>query len=272
MRVECHPGGLSGQSLSLYLVTSPEHSMKRLLAAGSGPIYQITRAFRDGERGRLHNPEFTLLEWYRPGFDHLQLMEEVGGLMSSILPGWKHWESVTYQGAFQRALGIDPHRASVSELARAAEKEGIAAPPALGEDRDGWLDFFLVTRIEKTLGFDKPVFLIDYPPSQAALAKVRSGDPPVAERFELYVRGTELANGYHELLDPKEQERRFLEANEKRKARGKAPLPLDRRFLRALELGLPSCAGVAVGLDRVVMLALGAETIDDVVAFPIERA
>jgi lysyl-tRNA synthetase class 2 len=126
--------------------------------------------------------------------------------------------------------------------------------------------------VEKTLGCGRPAFLLDYPPSQAALARVRPGDPPVAERFELYVRGVELANGYHELLDPREQSRRFLEANEKRKASGKEALPLDERFLRALEAGMPSCAGVAVGLDRVVLLALGARAIDEVIAFPVERA
>ena len=265
-----------------YLMTSPEHSMKRLLAAGSGPIYQVSRAFRDGERGRLHNPEFTILEWYRPGFDHVALMEEVEALLGRLLgaPGPQGAETatppfarVTYREAFLDVLGINPHRISADDLSRIAGLEGIPPPPDFdASDRDGWLNLMLMARVEDTLGFECPTFLIDYPASQAALAKVRDGDPPVAERFELYVRGVEIANGYHELLDPREQESRFVAANEKRKAAGKPELPLDPRLIAALEAGVPECAGVAVGLDRVVMLALGVETIDEVQAFPIDRA
>lgn len=265
-----------------YLMTSPEHSMKRLLAVGSGPIYQITRAFRDGERGRLHNPEFTILEWYRPGFDHVALMEEVEALLGRLLEeqdpkgpekAARPFARVTYREAFLDALGINPHRVSPDDLSRIAGLEGVPPPPDFDvSDRDGWLNLLLMARVEDTLGFERPAFLIDYPASQAALAKVRDGDPPVAERFELYVRGVELANGYHELLDPREQERRFVAANEKRRAAGKSQLPSDPLLIAALEAGIPHCAGVAVGLDRVVMLALGAETIDEVQAFPIDRA
>jgi lysyl-tRNA synthetase class 2 len=260
-----------------WLVTSPEHSMKRLLAAGSGAIYQITKAFRDGERGRLHNPEFTIIEWYRPGIDHLALMDEVEALVRALLDGSPGTGAVpgpfhrtTYRDAFLRAIGVDPFVASEADLAGAARERGIAAEASAG--RDSILNLLLAGSVEATLGLDRPEFLIDYPPSQAALARVRPDDPPVAERFELYFRGLELANGYHELLDAREQERRFIEANARRRAAGKPELPIDRRLLRALEAGLPACAGVAMGFDRIVMLATGARSIDEVLAFPIERA
>jgi lysyl-tRNA synthetase class 2 len=281
IRAEYHAPGKSGEALRYYLVTSPEHSMKRLLAAGSGPICQITRAFRDGERGRFHNPEFAILEWYRPGWDHVALMDEVEALAEALLrrtPGLPEaipprFDRITYRQAFLDAMGFDPHRIAASDLSRLAGLEGVPPPPGFDvDDKDAWLNLLLAARVEGTLGFDRPAFLLDYPPSQAALARVRAGDPPVAERFELYVRGIELANGYHELLDPREQERRFAEANAKRRAAGKTELPMDRRFLAALEAGMPSCAGVAVGLDRIVMLATGAKSIDEVIAFPIERA
>jgi lysyl-tRNA synthetase class 2 len=281
VRADFHPDGPGGRALPRYLVTSPEHSMKRLLAAGSGPIYQITRAFRDGERGRLHNPEFTMLEWYRPGWDHVALMDEVEDLVGGILRGAASgqtigvakFDRITYREAFLDVLGFDPHRISAKDLSRAAGLEGVPPPPGLDAgDKDAWLHLLLAARVEGTLGVDRPAFLVDYPPSQAALARVRPGDPPVAERFELYARGVELANGYHELLDAREQESRFAEANEKRRAAGKPELPLDRRFLAALESGLPACAGVAVGLDRVILLAVGARSIDDVLSFPIDRA
>jgi lysyl-tRNA synthetase class 2 len=269
---------------AMYLVTSPEHSMKRLLAAGSGSIYQVTRAFRAGERGRLHNPEFTILEWYRPGFDHLRLMEEVEDLACAIFAAAavgasglarppRPFARVTYRAAFERALGIDPHRAPATELVRAAERAGVTPPAGLGEDdRDGWLNLLLAAAVEPTLGVERPLFLTDYPASQAALARVRPGEPPVAERFELYSRGVELANGYHELLDQGEQESRFAAANRRRESDGRTLLPLDRRFLAALAAGVPACAGVALGLDRLVMLAAAASSIDEVLAFPIERA
>jgi lysyl-tRNA synthetase class 2 len=274
--------------------------MKRLLAAGFGPIFQITRAFRDGERGRLHNPEFAILEWYRPGWDHHALMDEVEDLVRAVLSGVGvppelaaevagRFERLTYREAFLRAAGTDPFAASERELEAAArERAGLAGPPhgdqtvavpAPGHpermDRDSLLNVLLAALVERTLGFGRPTFLLDYPPSQAALARVRQrgpGDPPVAERFELHVRGVELANGYHELTDPEEQERRFRAASEARRAAGKVELPLDERFLEALRSGLPACAGVALGLDRLVMLAVGAQRIDDVIAFPSERA
>lgn len=265
-----------------WLVTSPEHSMKRLLASGSGPIYQVARAFRNGERGRLHNPEFTILEWYRPGWTHLELMEEVEALVRALFEGSSApgavlppgpFARITYRDAFLGTVGFDPHRIAVADLSRIAGLEGVPPPPGFETaDRDAWLNLLLAARVEPTLGIDRPTFLLDYPPSQAALARVRGGDPPVAERFELYIRGIELANGYHELLDAPEQEARYRAANMERRRAGKAELPLDERFLAALRSGLPPCAGVAVGLDRVFLLALGGTSIDDVMAFPFERA
>jgi lysyl-tRNA synthetase class 2 len=274
-----HPDGPGGSVVPRYLVTSPEHSLKRLLAAGSGPIYQLTRAFRDGERGRLHNPEFTILEWYRPGLDHHQLMDEVEALVRRMLAGSAlalpagPFDRLTYREAFLDVLGFDPHRISLSDLSRLAGLEGVPPPPGMDlADRDAWLNLLLAARVEPTLGNVRPAFLLDYPASQAALARLRPGDPPVAERFELHVRGVELANGYHELCDAEEQRRRFESANAARVADGRQPLPLDERFLAALQSGLPDCSGVALGVDRVTLLACGAASIDEVIAFPFERA
>ncbi len=285
--VDAHlePIAVPGAAETRYLPTSPEHSMKRLLAAGSGPIFQIAHAFRSGERGRLHNPEFTILEWYRPGFDHHRLMDEVEELMRELfapdgreaeaggaLPAAR-FERMTYRAAFERALGLDPHSASLDALAAAARRAGREPPASLSvRDRDAWLHFLLATCVEPTLAGEVPTFVVDYPKSQAALARLRPDDPSVAERFELYVRGIEIANGYHELADAAEQERRFVAANRERRAARKSELPIDERLLVALRCGLPPCAGVAVGFDRVVMLAMGATSIDEVLAFPYERA
>ena len=274
------PGSAPGGE-DMFLMTSPEHSHKRLLAAGSGAIFEICRAFRGGERGPRHNPEFTLLEWYRPAWNHLQLMDEVEALILHVLAGTAAvaalrdgpFARVTYREAFERSLGLDPFMASDADLAAAAVAAAVDVPDGMaGADRDAWLDLLLVTCVEPTLGNGSPTFLLDYPASQAALARLRPTDPPVAERFELYIDGVELANGYHELTDPGEQRSRFEAANEGRRRQGKAVLPIDERFLEALEVGLPACAGVAIGLDRVVMLATGASTIDEVIAFPFEQA
>ena len=288
IRATCQPGSAGGRQ-TLYLLTSPELGMKRLLAAGSGPIYQMGRAFRDGESGRWHNPEFTILEWYRPGFDPEALRVEIEELVATVLekgapaalPCRTPFERLTYAQAFERELGIDPHGATIPELRAAASKAGVephgnasagdspAGAPTAGTaastspppmDRDAWLDLLLVTCIEPKLGVERPTFILDYPASQAALARVRPGNPPVAERFELYVAGVELANGYHELLDATEQRKRFEDANRMRQADGRPPLPLDERFLAALEAGLPACSGVALGIDRLLMVALGAAT------------
>ncbi len=262
------PGAAAG--LPLWLHTSPEFPMKRLLAAGSGPIYQICRVFRDGEAGRLHNPEFTLLEWYRPGFDLARLMDEVSALVRSLLPACAGDTRATYGDLFQRHLGIDPHRASVDELRRAARAAGVD-PSLEAGDRDAWLDLLMSHCIEPRLP-DGLCFVHDYPASQAALARLRPGDPPVAERFELYLDRVELANGFHELADAAEQRRRFEGDLARRRAEGRPGPPLDEALLQALAAGLPDCSGVALGVDRLLMRVVGADRIDQVLAFPIDRA
>jgi lysyl-tRNA synthetase class 2 len=267
------PGAPRGRTLFLH--TSPESPMKRLLAAGSGPIFQLCKVFRDAEAGRLHNPEFTLLEWYRPDFDHRQLMTEVAELVTHLLEnrvplGATQW--MTYEDAFLRHTGLDPLSASGAQWAACARQHGIAAT-GLGPDTlDGWRDLLLTHLIEPHLGQGRLTFLYDYPASQAALARLRPDKPAVAERFELYLHGVELANGFHELGDAGEQRRRFDADLARRQALGLAWVPPDEHLLAALEHGLPACAGVALGVDRLVMLALGAQRLADVMAFPIERA
>lgn len=264
------PGPACGRTL--YLHTSPELAMKRLLAAGCGAIYQICKVFRDGERGRRHNPEFTLLEWYRPGFDHHRLMDEVEALLTAVLGRAVSPARWTYRELFAAVAGIDPFTADGVALAGCVRRHGLTPPTDVSaNERDILLDMLLTHVIEPQMGRGA-LFVYDYPVSQAALARVRSGSPPVAERFELYVDGVELANGFHELADAAEQRRRLLRDLEQRRDRGLSEPPLDERFLAALEQGLPQCAGVALGVDRLVMCAAGATDIDEVIAFPVERA
>jgi elongation factor P--(R)-beta-lysine ligase len=254
-----------------YLATSPEYHMKRLLAAGSGPIYQLTRAFRLGERGGLHDPEFTMLEWYRPGWDHETLMDEVEELLVDLAqrhaPGTtlarEGYERATFAEAFQRSAGIDPHTASAQAI-RAACPEG--GPDLDAADREGWLTWLQASRVEPTLGRGRPAFVHLYPANQCALARIRPGDPPVAERFELYCDGIELANGFHELTDSREQRQRIDDENRARERAGKPAYPVDEAFLEALD-EMPAAAGVALGVDRVVMLLLGKDEIREVRAF-----
>ncbi len=268
------PGPLYGRTL--YLHTSPEFPMKRLLAAGSGCIYQIARVFRDGEAGRRHNPEFTLLEWYRVGFDHHRLMGEVAELVSELLAGklaLAEPERLSYRELFQRHLGLDPHRTSAPALAACAERQNVPIPPGMpADDPDPWLDLLLTHCIEPELGPGRLTFVYDYPASQAALARLRPGDPPVGERFELYVNGVELANGFHELGDAEEQRRRFERENAVRQASGLPVMAVDEHLLAALGTGLPDCAGVALGFDRLAMLAAGKKSLAEVLAFPLDRA
>jgi len=263
------PGADGGRDL--FLQTSPEFAMKRLLAAGSGPIYQICKAIRDGEAGNRHNPEFTILEWYRPGLDHHALMDEIDEFLSSIL-GTDTGDRLTYSEAFERHAGIDPLRASAALLGTRARDLLSGEAPELGDNRNGWLDLLLSHVIEPQLGDGRPSFVHDWPTDQAALARIRPGDPPLAERFEIYVEGIELANGYHELTDAAEQRRRFESDIEARRFAGLPEPPIDAHLLAALEHGLPECAGVALGVDRLVMLAAGTRNISDVLAFPIDRA
>ena len=250
--------------------------MKRLLAAGSGCIYQIARVFRDGEAGRRHSPEFTLLEWYRVGFDHHRLMDEVAELATALLADRRPLaepERLSYRQAFQRYLSLDPHRTTVAELTVCAERQGVSIPPGMpAEDVDPWLDLLLTQRIEPHLGQGRLTFLYDYPASQAALARLRQEDPPVGERFELYLDGVELANGFHELGDAVEQRARFEAENAARRAQGLPVMPVDEHLLAALAAGLPDCAGVALGFDRLVMRAAGKTALAETLAFPFEQA
>jgi lysyl-tRNA synthetase class 2 len=255
-----------------FLHTSPEFPMKRLLAAGSGPIYQVCKVFRDAERGRLHHPEFSLLEWYRPGWGLEQLMEEVADLVRSLLDRPElPVEQLRYRDLFDQRLGIDPWKATAVDLQRLAQGRRLPGADDLELDRDGWLDLLLTHCLEPDLGRGRMSFLRDYPPSQAALARI-SGNPPVAERFELYLDGVEIANGFFELTDAVEHRERFLADQRKRAGLGLPHVPIDEHLLAALAAGLPACSGVAMGLDRLLMQAIGVDRIDAVLAFPIERA
>jgi lysyl-tRNA synthetase class 2 len=245
--------------------------MKRLLAAGSGPIYQICRAFRDAESGRLHNPEFTLLEWYRPGFDHHGLMDELDTLMSRVLGPAGTARRLTYREAFVEHGGLDVFEASTHALLARAEDSGLTLSGDSPVERDMLLDFLFSHVVQPALG-DGRVYVYDFPASQAALARVRATRPPVAERFELFLNGIEIANGYHELADADEQRQRFAADGVARKRLGLAQMPVDERLLAALTHGLPDCAGVAVGLDRLFMIAAGESSIQAMMAFPVARA
>lgn len=234
----------------LWLQTSPEFAMKRLLVAGATAIYQITKAFRGGEAGRLHNPEFTIVEWYRVGDGYAAGMHLLADLAAAVL-GRGSAVSLTYREAFQRHAGIDPLSDSLDDLQR---------------------DLILTQQVEPHLGNTRPTILHDYPASQSALARIRPGNPPVAERFELYVDGIELANGYHELLYPTVLRERNRSNNDLRATDGKYTLPAESRLLAAMDHGLPACSGCALGFDRLVMVATGANSIQEVLAFPIDRA
>ncbi len=303
-----NPQSLIPNPSRYWLQTSPEFAMKRLLAAGAGPIYEVARVFRRDEIGPLHNPEFTLVEWYQPGESLEQGMQLTSDLCEMLLekrgqtpfagcqklardPCSRNIgkgvaakgacplfsagpaERISYREAFLKYAGLDPHTADARQLVEAVRRLGIEAPATMPpEDRDGWLDLILVERIQSHLGLERPTLLYDYPASQAALARIRHDDPPVAERFELYVAGIELANGYNELLDPQELRRRNAAANAQRRAEEKEALPEESRLLQAMQSGLPAATGVALGFDRLVMLAAGATSIAEVMAFPFHRA
>ncbi|KHT52958.1 poxB regulator PoxA [Alteromonas marina] len=261
----------SGKPTTLYLQTSPEYAMKRLLCADSGSIYQVCKAFRHEGEGRWHNPEFTMLEWYRLGFDHFALMDEVDALLQETL-NTASADKMTYQQAFQTYLKIDPLSADNDVLLKAMEEQNIDihAPQNLSYDSKLQLLFSYV--IEPKIGNEKPCFIYDFPASQAALAKLSSADERVAERFEVYYQGAELANGFHELSAAKEQRERFETDNEKRKETGLPAKPIDENFLSALDAGLPPCSGVALGIDRLLMLKTNASHIQEVINFTVSRA
>ena len=256
-------GGLAG-----WLQTSPEFAMKRLLAAGSGPIFQITKAFRAGEGGRLHNPEFSILEWYRPGFDPHALVSEIETLLYEVIdPNTS--QRMEYAEAFQRFASIDPFQADLAELRERCHSGGWLE--ARGADRDACLDFLLERVVQQQLG-SGVVTLFNFPASQASLARLRPDDPRVAERFEVFVNGVEVGNGYRELTDAAEQRERFERDCRQRRERGLPDIPVDQRLLSALHDGLPECSGVALGVDRLVMLATGSNRLEEVTSFPFTRA
>ncbi len=260
-----------------WLQTSPEFPMKRLLAAGSGAIWQIARVFRVDEAGHFHNPEFSLLEWYRPGFDHLRLMDEVETLIRHLgVAAASPFERLSYRDAFHRHASLDPHCASLAQLHDACARLPGGVPTLTNDDeaarRDFYLDLLLSRLVGPTLGSEQPLFLFDFPASQAALARVRDGNPPVAERFELFWRGIELANGFHELSNATEQRRRFEKDRARRTAQGREAPPFDHYLIDALASGLPDCAGVALGLDRLLMLLLDLDGVADTLTFDDGRA
>ena len=257
------------QSKTLWLSTSPEYHMKRLLAAGSGPIFQIGKVFRNEEAGNRHNPEFTMLEWYRPHFDMYRLINEVDDLLQQILE-CPPAESMSYQFAFQQYVGLDPLSADLSELAEKAKKHQLIG--AENENRDTLLQFLFSTVVEPQIGQEAPVVVYHFPASQAALAQISSEDLRVAERFEFYYKGLELANGFHELSDAREQLRRFQQDNLQREKMGLPVRAIDTRLLAALQAGIPNCSGVALGVDRLLMIAMGTGSIKDVISFAIDNA
>ncbi|PID51538.1 MAG: elongation factor P lysine(34) lysyltransferase [Pasteurellales bacterium] len=258
-----------GESKKLYLSTSAEYAMKRLLSAGIGPIYQISKVFRNEEQGQFHNPEFTMLEWYRPHFSMFRLIDEVEDLMQAILDCNK-FEKISYQSIFQKVLKIDPLTTSKLELVSLCQQEGLVCDES--DNRDTLLQFLFTTKIETVIGKDAPCCVYHFPSSQAALARISTEDHRICERFEVYYKGVELANGFHELIDAGEQRRRFESDNFVRQKKEIEVMPLDERFLSAMEKGMPDSSGVALGLDRLIMIALEKEKIKEVLSFDIERA
>ncbi|MFC1135869.1 elongation factor P--(R)-beta-lysine ligase [Pasteurella multocida] len=257
------------KSKALWLSTSPEYHMKRLLAAGSGPIFQLCHVFRNEEAGQRHNPEFTMLEWYRPHFDMYRLINEVDDLLQQILD-CKPTESLSYQFVFQEYVGLDPLSAEKAELVAKAKQYHLQQ--AEQEDRDTLLQFLFSTVVEPNIGKENPVAVYHFPATQAALAQISSEDHRVAERFEFYYKGLELANGFHELTDVNEQLHRFEQDNVQRQKMGLPQRQIDKRLLGALQAGVPNCSGIALGVDRLLMIALGANAIHEVIAFGIENA
>ena len=260
------------QKQSYYLHTSPEFAMKRLLAAGVGSIYQMTKVFRNGEQGWLHSPEFTMLEWYRPELDLDQLMNEVADLLQQVF-GISSNTRLAYQAVFNSLLNIDVLCCSDHELEQLAKQKLSSLSADFKLDRDGWLELLMSEVIEPELAkIDQAVFIYDFPASQAQLAKVKTDEQgrQVAARFELYAGGLELANGYDELLDAPELRQRFEQDNQQRQSLGKPEMPMDENLLAAMEAGLPQCTGVALGLERLLMLVLGMRSIGETQSIAVD--
>ncbi|GAA5191517.1 elongation factor P--(R)-beta-lysine ligase [Ferrimonas gelatinilytica] len=261
----------AAQGLPLYLMTSPEFHMKRLLCAGSGCIYQINKSFRNEESGRYHNPEFTMLEWYRVGFDHHDLMAEMADLLKATL-GCGEPEKITYSEAFGRVLGCDPLTATVAELQALCRQHNLQDVGDQETELAPLQQLLFSMVVEPKIGQQVPCMVHAFPANQAALARINRDDPRTADRFEVYFHGIELANGFYELADPGEQLRRFEADNRERSRMGLPVRPIDHHLIAALAQGLPDCAGVALGVDRLIMLATGLKHIENVIAFPVGRA
>jgi elongation factor P--(R)-beta-lysine ligase len=257
---------LNGSKQSFYLHTSPEAYMKRLLASGCDSIYQISKVYRDAEIGRLHQPEFTMLEWYRPDFDHHSLMDEVKALLSTL--GLDNTERNSYEKSFMQYLDVNPHTAPLPDLQSLAGNLGLHEE---SDDRSLLLEFLFSHSVSPNLGQDRPLFLYDYPECQAALARLSDTTPITSERFELFIQGMEIANGFHELCEESEQRQRFENENRRRIQKGKAEIRIDKYFMDALQAGLPKCAGVAIGIERLLMVLSGKQHINDVMTFPIKN-
>jgi lysyl-tRNA synthetase class 2 len=254
-----------------YLRTSAEYAMKRMLAAGFSNIYELGRVFRAGERGAQHNPEFTMLEWYRPGMPYLELAEEVLDLVRHCGAGaYDAWDvrHATYRDLFRQSTGLDPAHCTETDLSHCAAERGIHAGPL---EQLQWLDLLFSGVVQPALPGECLTVVYDFLPEQAALARIRPGDPPAAERFELFLGQMELANGYQELTDADEQLRRFERENRLREIRGEDVPPIDSKLLEALRQGLPECSGVALGVDRLLMALLKLERIEAVLAFDAGR-
>lgn len=261
---------------TLYLQTSPEFAMKRLLAAGSASIYQICKAFRNGESGRFHNPEFTLLEWYRTGFDLFQLMAEIDQLIHTLFAPYgqlQETETTSYRAVFERHTGLNPLVFSKSDYSDYAEANDIPEAVSICTDNHAlWLDFIFSHRVQPHLGSQGMCLVYGFPACQSSLARINAENPAVTDRVELFIRGVELGNGYCELTDAAEQARRFDREIVYRRLHDLPVVDKDRRLLAALASGLPDCSGMAIGLDRLLMLMAGADSIDQVLAFPVSRA
>ncbi len=262
-----------------HLNTSPEYAMKRLLAANPQPIYQICKAFRDDELGAFHNPEFTLLEWYRPGYDMFQLMAELAELIETLFKDSvisPEFDYLSYQQAFEKVTGFNPHQITSHECYQFAVGNDVDVPQGLSadDDVDDWLDWLLTQRVLPAFKKESFTFLYDYPASQCALAKVENNSEQfaVARRFELFFGEVELANGFFELSDADEQQRRFQQENQRRQQAGKKTVVIDENFIAALAHGLPECSGVALGLDRLLMVLSQSDSIDLVLSFSWQQA
>jgi elongation factor P--(R)-beta-lysine ligase len=254
------------KDVQLYLHSSPEFCMKRLLAAGSGPIYQIAHVFRDEESGKRHSTEFTMLEWYRIGIDYHQLMQEVGELLNAI--GLETPDKMTYAESFLKTVQLDPHTADTKQLQEISKEHGWDTG---SDDRHALLDFIFSEVVIKQINNNKPLIIYDYPACMSALATLKPGEPVLSERFELFIAGMEIANGFNELTDADEQTARFETDLTIRRNKNLPELPIDRNFLAALNSGLPECAGVAVGIDRLLMVLSEKDDIKEVSTFTLEN-